>query len=234
MSICTDSPVADPRLILSNHVVPGKWLLQGGSVAGGASMEWFRGLFGESYAEQGEKNIFAAMDSAAAAVSPGADGMIFLPYLNGERSPIWDPKAKGIWYGLSFDKSKGHFARAVMEGAAYSLRHNLTAAMEAGACPGTMYAIGGSTKSPLWMQIKADVTGHRIAVPESADATALGAAILAGVGAGIYTDSASAVKQTLRIRKEYLPDMGNKDVYDRAFGIYLELYAKLKDVMARY
>lgn len=229
MSICTDKPLSDPRLILSNHVVPGKWLLQGGSVAGGASMEWFADLFGKSFSETVS---FREIDNAAAGTNPGADGMIFLPYLNGERSPIWNPNAKGVFYGMSFDKTRGHFARAVMEGVAYSLRHNLSVAEEAGAKAGTLYAIGGSTKSFVWMQIKADVTGHRIAVPESSNATALGAAILAGVGAGIYSDSASAVKKTLRIKREFVPNGANVAVYGDNFEKYLKIYERLKDLMA--
>ena len=120
-----------------------------------------------------------------------------------------------------------------MEGAAYSLMHNLSAAQSAGAQIGTLYAMGGSTKSDVWMQIKADVTGHHIAVPESGNASALGATILAGVGTGVYQDVRTAVNQTLRIKKEYVPNPANAALYQEAFEKYCEIYIRLKDVMAR-
>ena len=117
-----------------------------------------------------------------------SDGVIFLPYMSGERSPIWDTNAKGIYYGLDFRKRKGHFVRAAMEGVALSLRHNLEVAKEAGAEVSVLRAMGGSANSLLWTQIKSDVIGKSIVVPSSDTTTTLGAVILAGVGVGMYKD----------------------------------------------
>ena len=234
MSICVDQPAGDPRLILSNHVVPGLWLLQGGTVAGGASYEWVARAIGqyEKYqAGQTGKSQMYLMDQLAAAVPAGSEGLIFLPYLSGERSPIWDPDASGMFFGLSFSKQKGHFYRAVMEGAAYALRHNLEVAREAGVGVTQMNSIGGAAASPLWMQIKADITGIPMQAPKSDTATTLGAAILAGVGVGLYDSFAQAVEKTIRIEKSYQPNLQRKAAYDRYFELYLKLYQANKDIM---
>lgn len=229
MSICTDTPFSDERLILGNHVVPGRWLLQGGTVAGGAAMEWFAKEFGDSFSTE---NIFKSIDIESSRISPGSEGVIFLPYLNGERSPIWDVNAKGVYYGLSFSRTKAHFARATMEGVAYALRHNLEIAQKAGATFDTLYSMGGSSKSAVWMQIKADVTKKHMVVPNSDYASTLGAVILAGVGTGVYTDFEDAVKKLVKIKKEYYPNKSNEKKYDEAFEKYKKIYKSLKEVMA--
>lgn len=237
MSICESHPYGDPALILSNHVVPGMWLLQGGTVGGGASLNWIAKELGgveEIRAKETGKNKFALIDALAAETPAGADGLVFLPYLFGERSPIWDPNAKGVFYGLTFDKTRGHFFRAVMEGAAFALRHNLECAERAGAPVGEMFAMGGAANSALWTQIKADITGKVIHVPASDTATTLGAAILAGVGAGAYRDFGEAVSRTIHVKKTYRPNAEYADRYNRNYALYREIYEKLKGTMAFY
>ena len=234
MSICVDRPLADPRLILSAHVVPGLWLLQGGTVGGGGAVNWFNSQFGavwELAAKESGSSPFAEMDHEAAQVSAGSDGVVFLPYLSGERSPIWDPCAKGVFYGFGFSSGRGHFARAVMEGVAYSLRHNLETAQNAGADAPTLRSMGGAANSPLWMQIKADVTRRRLEVAASDTATSMGAAILAGVGVGMYDSFAQAAQLTVRIKRTYCPDPDAAAVYDKGYRIYRALYEYLKPVM---
>lgn len=228
MSICVDTPVADKRLILGNHVVPGVWLLQGGTVAGGAAMEWFANNFGKSF---GDDKVFAAIDNEAEKIEAASEGLVFLPYLNGERSPVWNPRAKGVYYGLTFSKTKAHFARATMEGAAYALRHNLETAKSCGAYIDKMYSMGGSANSSVWMQIKADVTQKHMVVPDSDNASTLGAAILAGVGSGIYASFEDAVSKLISIKKEYIPNEENKEKYDRAYQKYINIYECLKGEM---
>ena len=229
MSIFMDSPYFDKRLILGNHAVPGKWLLQGGTVAGGAAMEWFSKEFGKSF---GEEKVFFNIDEEAKKIPAGSEGLIFLPYLNGERSPIWDTDAKGVFFGITFSKTKAHFARAVMEGVGYALKSNLEAAEEADAQCDILYSVGGSSNSRLWMQIKADITGKKMVVPDSDNASTLGAAILAGVAVGIYKDFDDAVKKTVKIKMHYEPDKTNFSVYEKGFGKYQKIYKNLKEVMA--
>lgn len=237
MSICMDYAQAHPQLILSNHVVPGMYLLQGGTVGGGGTLRWFKEQLG-AYETQLEKetgrNAFEMFSDLAAQIAPGSDGLVFLPYMAGERSPIWDVNAKGVFYGLSYDKTKAHLIRAIMEGCAYALHHNLETAEKAGIKVSVLNAMGGAANSEVWTQIKADVTGKPIQVPASDTATALGAAILAGVGVGIYSSFEQAVKQTIQIKRIHQPDENNHRVYQHYYQLYRELYEQLKDLMLKY
>ena len=234
MSICMDAYKADPRLILSFHVVPGKWLFQGGTTGGGGVMRWFEREFADYeriMKEQTGMSSLSQLNEIAAKVSPGCDGMVFLPYMSGERSPIWNPYAKGVFYGLDFAKTKGHMVRACMEGVALSLRHNLEVAKEAGAEVEVLRAMGGSANSLLWTQIKSDITGKPMIVPASDTATTLGAALLAGVGVGVYKDYDEAVSLTVKETRRHEPDPENKVIYDQTYQTYLELYKSLAHMM---
>lgn len=236
MSICMDTYKADPRLILGYHVVPGQWLLQGGTTGGGGVMRWFEREFAgyeREMQKQNGKSSLVQLNEIAEEVAPGSEGVVFLPYMAGERSPIWNPDAKGVFYGLDFSKTKGHMVRACMEGVAFSLRHNLEVAEEAGAEAEVLRAMGGSANSLLWTQIKSDITGKPIVVPSSDTATTLGAAILAGVGVGFYKDYEEAVSLTVKTTREHQPDPGNKEVYDQNYQTYLKVYESLKNLMKR-
>lgn len=236
MSICLDRPLKSEALILSPHVVPGQWLLQGGSVGGGGSLRWFAKEFGgpeRQTEEETGKNRFALLDELAASVPAGSGGVVFLPYLSGERSPVWDPDACGVFFGLDYGKTRAHCARAVLEGAAYALEHNLEAAERCGAAVGAMRSVGGAANSRLWTQIKADVTGKTIEVPDSDNAATLGAAILAGVGVGVYSGFEDAVRRTVRVRRTHRPDPEAHKIYREYFPIYTEIYRRLKPTMAK-
>ena len=236
MSICMDTYKADPRLILGFHVVHGQWLLQGGTTGGGGVMRWFEREFAgyeREMQKQNGKSSLVQLNEIANEAAPGSDGVVFLPYMAGERSPIWNPDAKGVFYGLDFSKTKGHMVRACMEGVAFSLRHNLEVAEEAGADAQVLRAMGGSANSLLWTQIKSDITGKPILVPSSDTATTLGAAILAGVGVGFYKDYEEAVSLTVKTTREHQPNPENKAVYDRNYQTYLKLYDSLKDLMKK-
>ena len=224
MSICIDQYAADPRLILGFHVVPGRWLLQGGTTGGGGALKWLRETMCPELS-------FAEMSALAETAEPGSGGVTFLPYMAGERSPIWDPKACGVFFGLNFGVTRAQMIRACMEGVAYSLRHNLETAAEAGARAGVLRAMGGSANSRIWTQIKADVTGCGIEVPGSDTATTLGAAMLAGVGTGVWQGFEEAARQTIRVNRTYEPDPAVKEIYDRGYETYRRLYGNLKDLM---
>ncbi|MFV0361983.1 MAG: xylulokinase [Suipraeoptans sp.] len=234
MSICIDEYHADIRLILSYHVVPDKWLLQGGTTGGGGVMRWLHREFGayeDSLKDTKGKNALEQFNDLAEGVSPGSDGLIFLPYMAGERSPIWNPKAKGVYYGLDFSKTKGHMIRSAMEGVAYALKHNLEVAKEAGGEVEILKAIGGSANSKLWTQIKADVTGKRIVVPYSDAATTLGACILAGVGVGLYDSFEEAVGLTVKETRVHEPDRVLYELYETNYKKYRDIYECLKPIM---
>lgn len=231
MSICLDSYIADRRLILGRHVVPGLWLLQGGTVGGGGVLRWMKEQFclqERMEAQQKGTSPFDEMNQRAQSIAPGCDGLLFLPYMAGERSPIWNPRAKGVWYGLDFSKTRAHLIRACMEGVGYSLRHNLEVAIRAGAKVGKLYAMGGSANSLVWTQIKSDITGCEIDVPSSDKATVLGAALLAGVGAGVYSGFEEAVNKTVSITRTHTPDLENASCYNNGYERYLALYEHLR------
>ncbi|MCC6494769.1 MAG: carbohydrate kinase [Propionibacteriaceae bacterium] len=226
MSIAMASPAADERLILSRHVVPGCWLLQGGTVAGSASLAWLTRVAGEAErlaASASGRGIFEEVSALAAAAPLGADGLVFLPYLSGERSPLWDADARGAFVGLTLSTGRGQLYRAVMEGVAFALRHNLEVATAAGAHVAELLAIGGATRSPLWMQVKADVTGLPLTVSANENATPLGAAMLAAIG----TDGHSAddlVDRWVSRGVSYEPDPAAAQLYDRLYSTYAGLY----------
>ncbi len=218
MSICEDRPKSHKDLILSPHVVPGRWLLQGGTVGGGGILRWMK-------KELAPEMSFDEITSLADTVSPGSDGVLFLPYMAGERSPIWNPDAKGVFYGLGYEKTLAHMLRAGLESVAFSLEHNLRCAKEAGAQVTSLYAMGGAANSSMWTQMKADVTGCTIYVPASDTATTLGAVIVAGVGVGLYSDFESAVKKTVTIQRVHKPDAKRSEIYGKQMERYLTLSA---------
>lgn len=235
MSICLDKAIGHPKLILGYHVIPDAWLLQGGTVGGG-SLKWFRQELGDYEVEMEKQkgiNSFDALVDLASKVNAGSEGVIYLPYMAGERSPIWDKHAKGVFFGLGYDKTKGHMVRSVLEGCAYALLHNLKTAEEVGVKVNELMAMGGAANSKLWTQIKADVTGKVIKVPASDTATTLGAAILAGVGTGAYSSFKEAVERTVTIKRVHEPDMKAHMQYEKYFEIYLEIYEKLKDTFIK-
>lgn len=227
MSICTEKSLAHKSLILSTHCVPGLYLLQGGSVGGGGVLKWFR-------QELAKGMSFDEITAEAENIPAGAEGVIFLPYMSGERSPIWDPDAKGVYYGLGYNKTRGHMIRATLESVAFSLEHNMRIAESVGAHAETLNAMGGAANSKLWTQIKADVTGKKIVVPMSDTATTLGAAILAGVGCGVYGSYDEAVSKTITITRVHEPDMEKHEQYKKYMELYLELYKDLKGTFAKY
>ncbi|WP_027417964.1 xylulokinase [Aneurinibacillus terranovensis] len=232
MSIVMDHPVKNEKLILGYHVVQDKWLLQGGTVGGG-SLKWFRREFADELGRIKNQNFFDFVNKAAGRINPGSDGLIYLPYMAGERSPIWDVNARGVFLGLSYEKTKGHMIRAMMEGCAYALHHNLQTAEAGGVCAGELFSIGGAANSRIWTQIKADVTGKTIRIPSSDTATTLGAAILAGVGVGMYKNFDEAVTTAIQIKRIHHPHSAFYEIYQKDYAIYLETYQRLKDLFPR-
>ncbi|HXG40958.1 MAG TPA: FGGY-family carbohydrate kinase, partial [Candidatus Limnocylindrales bacterium] len=169
----------------------------------------------------------------AAAVPPGAEGLVFLPYLAGERSPIWDPSARGAFVGLTLGHRRGHLVRAVLEAAAFAIRHVAEPIVAAGIEVREMRVAGGPARSELWCRIKADATGFPVAVPEVFETALLGSAILAATGVGAYPDVAAAIERMVRVARRLEPDPAVRPTYDAAFGVYRALYPALKPLLAR-
>lgn len=232
MSIQVDTPLIHPRLILGHHVIPNQWLLQGGTVGGGGTLRWFNeelGAYEQQIGRERGISSFEIMSEEAGKIRAGSDGLIFLPYMAGERSPLWNSKARGVFFGLSYEKKRTHMIRSIMEGVGFSLLHNLETAKEVGAEVDILTSVGGAANSQIWTQIKADITGKVIQVPFSDHATSLGAAILAGVGTGVYEGFQQGVERTVRIQRIHYPDATNHKIYKEYYKLYLELYERLKD-----
>lgn len=227
-------PNPQGRLQIFRGNAPDSFTAMGVTLAAAGSYEWFRNALGQAEAIKAEtsgKNAFYWLDQAAAQTPSGADGLIFLPYLTGERCPIFDAQARGGFIGLTALHQKGHFARAVMEGVAYSLRqvYELIVGtnrdwMESG----EVVLAGGGAVSPVWRQIIADVFQLPVrTVYGSAEGGSFGAALVAGVTAGIWQTLDEAVA-LIRPESETPPDPTTKPVYDRMYHRYTRLYEALK------
>jgi ribulose kinase len=215
-------------------VVPGLWILEGGQVSTGSIVKWFVDQF--AYREQLEASerdtsAYEILDKAASAIPPGSEGLVLLDYWQGNRSPLRDPLARGVVWGLSLKHSRAHVFRAIYEGTAYGTRHILEDLANAGFECTEMYACGGGTKSELWMQIHADVCQLPIFIPEVQEAMTLGSAICAAVGSGHYSSLAEAAEQMVRVETKVEPDPSMKEVYDFYFQKYVASYPQLKDLM---
>ena len=223
MAISLDRMVVEPRLIFSHHVLPEQYLLQGGTVGGG-SLGWLRGVLGE-------KRTFAEISAAAQGSEPGAGGVLFLPYMAGERTPLWNSQARGAFLGLSYNTSFNDLARAVMEGCALAVYHNIQVAQESGAQVGEYLGSGGATQSPTWCQIKADLYGKPFVVARRAGGGEgghlLGLFALGLQAAGECDAAGPLVESLLSERVVYQPDAARHARYEEIFASYLKLSASL-------
>lgn len=219
-----DGLKTDPRLHVFIHAVPDVYYVEGAILSAGLSLRWLRDLTGLS----STPGAYGILSQDAAAVAPGADGLLFLPYLSGERTPHMDPSARGAFIGLSYHHTRGHLARAVMEGVAFALRQALEISMSLGGAAETIIAAGGGAESPVWRQIQADIFGSPLRQTLLTEQASIGAALLAGVGAGVYTDFASACEQVVRLGPETQPNPAHQAFYQGLFEQYSALYPRLK------
>jgi len=216
------------------HAVPGRWHLMGVMLSAGASLRWFRDqLAAGEAARAGKEGIdpYDLLTAAAAAVPPGAQGLVFLPYLLGERTPHPDPAARGAFVGLTLRHTRAHMVRAVLEGIAFGLRDSLDLLGEAGAAPREVRVSGGGAASGLWRRILADVFGCPVVYPHSSRGPAFGAALLAGVGAGMYVSVEEACRKTVGAAGREEPRPAVSARYAACHALYRSLYPLLKDVM---
>jgi xylulokinase len=223
IAICTDRPVAVEGLFLAPSALPGRWIVGGAMAALGASLDWLR------FTVLGDAWSLEALFADAAAVPPGSDGLVFLPYLAGERAPIFDDTARGAFAGLTLGHRRGHLVRAVLEGAAFATRHVAEPLAAAGAPVTELRLAGRPTPGDLWGRIKADVLGVTAAVPEIGETAVLGAAILAAVGIGAVPDLETGVERMTAVARRIDADPGLRAVYDEAFGRYRALHPALRE-----
>lgn len=223
----SSAPRADRTMLVECHPHgdPDSWLLENPGFVSGGNLRWWRDQF---YAPSDAYDVITA---PAAEVTPGADGLLFLPCMQGAMAPEWNGAARGAFYGLTLAHTRAHLTRALLEGSAFALRDILEAMRGAGLEVRRLTIVGGGAKGSLWRQIKADVTGLPVRVPENVETTATGAAILAAVGAGLFQDVASAVGAFVAyLPDEHVPDPQRGRVYDEAYRRYRDVYYALKPV----
>lgn len=212
--------------------VPGCWHIMGVTQAAGLSLKWFRDNFCTDFMVQAEKegvDPYYLMDKAAENIPVGSNRLIYLPYLMGERTPHVDPDCRGVFFGLSAIHTKADMLRAVMEGVAYSLKNCNDILKEMGAEVDEMMACGGGGTSPLWRQMLADLYGCEVKTVSSKEGPALGVAILAAVGTGLYPSVEEACKAAVKTDKVCGPNLENSEAYKKFYNIYNSLYTHLKD-----
>lgn len=216
---------------IPGHILGTAGALYGPTQSGGASLAWFKESFMllQSHGELEDADAFRIIEEEAALAPAGCSGLIFLPYLQGERAPIWDPDAKGAFVGITGSHRTSHFVRAVMEGVAYSVRHVLeTAERGSGLKAEEIRISGGASRSALWTQMRADVTGCPVRRLKVLETSTLGAAILASVGARVFTSLREATENMVHVEETVEPSDRTHEVYDKLFQLYKRLYPALK------
>jgi xylulokinase len=216
-----DSFVADPRarVHIFCHAVPGTWHAMGVMLSAAGSLRWLREVVGGDY---------STLTEEAAAWPPGAEGLLFAPYLSGERTPHADPDVRASFQGLSLEHGRGALVRAVLEGVAYGLRDSLELLRGLGVDAGVGRASGGGARSELWLRIVASILGLPLELTEVEEGAAYGAALLAGVRAGVWRDAGEAVAACVRVRETIEPDPLWQAVYEEGYGRFRSLYPALK------
>ncbi len=211
----------------SVHLRPGAAILAAGMATAGALLTWFRDeLAGDERAAAAAtgENAYTLLAEAAAQTPPGSAGLSTLPYFSGERTPINDVHAKGLFFGLTLSHSRAHLYRSCLEGIAFGLRHNIEAMGEADAVPTRLVAIGGGAQDALWLQICSDVTGLPQDVPQQTIGAAYGDAYIAGMAAGIFSDWRPLRESWVRIARRIQPNPEAKAIYDELYSTYRDLY----------
>lgn len=231
----TSTPHIDPeaRVHTLCCAVPGEWNVMGVTQGAGLSLSWFKSEFCHKETEEAEKtgkHVYGIIDEEAATVPIGSDKLLYLPYLMGERTPYFDPDCRGVFFGISAMHTRAHFLRAVMEGVTYSLYDSIQILKEMDVCPTEMLACGGGSVSSLWRTMLADVFAMPVKTQVTEQGPALGVAVLAAVGAGIYDTVPEACKHMTHIKKEQIsPNAEHTGEYRKYQTIYTKLYADLKE-----
>lgn len=221
----TDNPQADQegRIHLFNHVCPNSWYMMGVMLSAGMSYEWLeKKLFNNSL-------DYPKLDQLAEEIEPGSEGLLFLPYLYGERTPHNDANARGVYFGISGKHDQRHFTRSVLEGVTFALKDSLELIKDKGVKVKEIRAIGGGAKSSVWQQILADILGKEINLLNVEEGPAFGAALIAGVGVGVYGSFTEAVSGIVKVQKTIVPRIQNTERYYQYYQLYKKLYYSLKE-----
>lgn len=228
-----DEPAIDPeyRTHTFCHAVPGKWHVMGVMLMAGGSLRWFRDTLAEQEKQEAQAqgvDAYELIIRKAMQVPPGSEGLLFLPYLSGERTPYPDPYARGVFFGLTLSHTRNHLARAVLEGVSFGIRDSFEILQAMGVTVREVRATGGGARSPEWRQLMADITGHPHVTLHAEEGPAFGAALLAGVGAGVWGSVPEACQAAIQTRSRTEPNPTMTARYERAYQTYRALYPAIK------
>jgi xylulokinase len=226
INLCAGSPIGDRRLMCLPHIIEGFYNVSGIISTSGKALEWFKNITGRQNLD------YESLFEDICQVPAGSRGLIFLPYLAGERAPLWDPYARGCFIGLTVKHGRKEMTRAVVESVGFAIRDVIEVMEENGLALEELRVTGGQAKSPLWSQVRADITGRNILVPEVMDSELLGDAIVALYALGRYPTLEAAAESLVRIRRTYRPQPELKASYDGLFRLYRQAYAGLKEVFS--
>ncbi len=229
-----DEPKLDPKMryVVTASAVKGKWTIEAGMSTAGAVLRWFRDQFAEGesiLANMTRRRAYEYLDMEAEYVPPGSNGLIVLPFFSGARAPRWNPKARGLIFGLTVYHSRAHVFRALMEGIAYEIRKILEVLQEQEISSNEIVVMGGGGKTPTWARIKANVTGKEVILPELLDAALAGDAIVAGVGTKLIESFSEGTKLFFKERARIKPDPQITKVYDKYYKIYDQLVSAMEN-----
>lgn len=234
--IVTDKPRSDSHERLFNYILTEKHFVLGGSINnGGIVFRWFRDNFSlqeVKTAKEMDIDTYDLLTEKASKIPAGSDGLIFLPYLLGERAPYWDACSRGVFFGINIKHTREHFIRALLEGVIYGIYDVGKALEETMGNIDTIYATGGFARSHLWVQILADVFDKKVLIAESYESSCLGAAVLGMWALGLI-EEIEDVENMVPISNEYIPDEKNHKIYIETFKIYSDIYKNLKDDFRR-
>ena len=222
---CTDEIRTSRKLFFDYHIVPGKYLINGCMAASGSLVKWYLGDILGNYGGEALKEL----DEAASKLPPASDGLIILPYFLGEKTPIFDPQARGVMFGLTLSHTRAHIFRACLEAVIYGFKHHIDILQEIGYEPEHIIATNGGSRSKFWCQIAADVLGREIRAYPSHPGSALGVAFLAGKAADIF-GSWDQIHLFLQDHRTYRPDPESTAVYQKSYRIYRDLYEQTKGI----
>jgi xylulokinase len=226
----TDRPALDPRGRAHTfcHAIPGRWHVMGVTQAAGLSLRWFRDTFATD--SSGARESYDRLTAEAAKISPGSDGLLWTPYLMGERTPHLDSNARGALVGLTASHTRAHVVRAILEGVAFSLRDTFTLFREMNVPVTSIRLGGGGARSPLWRQIQADVYGRAVEIVEAEEGAAYGAALLAGVGVGLWPTVDAACAATVRVVTRVNPQPSAVAVLNASYSAFRRIYPATREI----
>ncbi len=229
-----DFEFRDPagKSMVVNHAIYGKWQIEGHQAGAAGVFRWFRdeiATLEKAKAVENNKDAYKILDELISKTPPGAKGLVFLPYLASSTAPRWNPNARGILAGLAFAHDRGCLARAFLEGITIEMKDIIEAMVSSSIKIQQVRLTGGASKSPIWNQIQADVYNMEVETLKVTDTAVIGAAIMGGVGVGIFENIREGTEQMVKVDKKYEPDNKNAKIYDELYDIYCRIYEGLEE-----